>query len=72
MFGTSVNTAVRISAECEPLHILASELVYDDSRELQSRFELKGQAPLKGLQEKVTLYEVAWREPQPPTGDERR
>jgi class 3 adenylate cyclase/tetratricopeptide (TPR) repeat protein len=63
LFGTAVNTAVRICAQCEADHILASKLVYTSSGQAQSRFKPWATVQLKGISEKMKLFDVAWELP---------
>lgn len=60
LFGTAVNTAVRICGKCEPDHILTSESVYTRSGRIQTHFKPQGIARLKGIARGLMLYDVAW------------
>jgi class 3 adenylate cyclase len=60
LFGTAVNTAVRICGKCEPDHILTSERVYTRSGRIQTHFKPQGMVRLKGITRELMLYEVAW------------
>ena len=62
LFGTAVNTAVRMCGRAEPGRILASERVRDEARSLAARFQPVGREPLKGLRQPVSLFQVEWRD----------
>jgi adenylate cyclase len=60
LFGTTIHTAFRICTRARPGQILASEVVYQLSAGKGFTFIDRGRAQLKGLSQRIHLYEVRW------------
>ncbi|OGO52403.1 MAG: hypothetical protein A2148_05755 [Chloroflexi bacterium RBG_16_68_14] len=62
LFGTSVDLARRICDKAEPGEILVSNVVRELAAGKGFLFSDRGEAPLRGFEDPVRLYEVRWRE----------
>jgi class 3 adenylate cyclase len=62
LFGTAVIAAARIAAQARGGEILASDVVRQLVAGKQFRFSSRGRTALKGFDEAVEVYEVAWQE----------
>jgi class 3 adenylate cyclase len=62
LFGTAVIAAARIAAQARGGEILASDVVRQLVAGKQFRFSGRGRTALKGFDEAVEVYEVAWQE----------
>lgn len=60
LFGAAVNTARRICEAAEPGQILVSGALRELGLGKGSRFRRVGERALKGVEEPLTLYAVAW------------
>ena len=61
LFGAAVQLAARICATCDPDSILASGVVRDLSIGKGFHWDLRGEVELKGFDEPVRVFELAWR-----------
>jgi|CXWK01.1.fsa_nt_gi class 3 adenylate cyclase len=61
-FGNAVQLAARLCAHAQPGQILASQVIHDLARETGLPFADLGLARLKGFDEAVRVYSVAWEE----------
>jgi adenylate cyclase len=59
LFGTCVNTAVRICSATAAGHVLVSDLVWRLAAGRSFAFQLRGAVALKGLREPLDLYELS-------------
>ena len=59
-FGNAVQVAARLCAHAQPSQILASQVIYDLSRDRELSFNDLGLARLKGFNEDVRVYSVPW------------
>ena len=62
LYGTSVDLAARICDRAAPGEILASNVVRELAKGRPYLFTDRGAVPLRGFDEPVHLYEVAWRQ----------
>jgi len=62
LFGTSVIAAARIGAAAAPGEILVADVVRQLVRGKGFRFDDRGDAELRGLDEPVHVYSVVWQE----------
>jgi class 3 adenylate cyclase len=62
LFGTAVIEAARIAAAAEGGEILVSNVVRELAKGKEFVFADRGDAPLKGFEEPVRLFEVRWQE----------
>ena len=60
VFGDIVNAAKRIQEQAEPDQILISELLLDAARKAQVQCANFGKAALRGKDEPIDVYAVAW------------
>jgi len=60
LFGTTIHTAFRICTRARSGQILASEVVYQLAAGKGFTFIDRGRAQLRGLSQRVRLYEVRW------------
>jgi class 3 adenylate cyclase len=64
LFGTAVHTTFRICARAQPGQILVSDVIHQLVAGKDFTFVDHGRIALKGLAERMRLYEVLWkREP---------
>ena len=62
LFGTAVQLARRICDDAEPGEILVSNVVRELAAGKGFLFSDRGEAPLRGFEDPVRLWEVRWRE----------
>ena len=62
LFGTAVNLAARIAAQAAGREILASDVVRQLVAGKGFLFADRGEAALRGFEDPVRLFEVAWGE----------
>jgi class 3 adenylate cyclase len=62
LFGTTVIRAARIAAIADGAEILVSNVVRELSEGKSYSFADRGDAPLRGFEETVRIYELGWRE----------
>jgi len=66
-YGTTVNIAARVSSLASADQILVSETTYNEIKQLKNiRFHSHGPRELKGIKDKVSIYEVLWHQNQVP------
>jgi class 3 adenylate cyclase len=63
LYGTAVILAARIAAKAEGGEILASEAVRQIVAGKKFPFSDLGETALRGLEDRVRIYQVSWREP---------
>ena len=61
LYGTAVNLAARICGHAEAGQILASDVVRQLVAGRDFQFTDRGEASLKGFDERVRLFEVRWQ-----------
>lgn len=62
LFGSAVQLAARICAYTDPDHILAAQIVRDESPALQEIFIDFGEITPKGFDSPIPVHEVEWQE----------
>jgi class 3 adenylate cyclase len=70
LFGAAVNTARRICEAAEPGQILVSGALRELGVGKKIRFSRIGDRALKGVEEPITLFSLAWRRPVHSDGEQ--
>jgi class 3 adenylate cyclase len=65
LFGAVVQLAARLCSRAEPGSVLVSSAVHDLALGKGFVFRKRGRLSLKGFDEPVHIFEVAWQSPQP-------